>query len=270
MTGTVPVSTVIPCFRCVRTLERAVASVAVQTALPQEVILVDDGSDDETRALMVQLRARYTPGWIQLVLLDDNVGAASARNAGWEQARGDYVAFLDADDAWHPRKVELQYKFMACDIEVAVSGHGHIQLSELQDAVKIDDADFKNISPIYIVIKNPFVTPSFMVRRNLEYRFLDGRRHMEDHYFLMQVSLAGLRIAKTPMPLAYIFKPIFGDSGLSADLLKMQRSEIENYRLAGKSGNFPRWVVTLLMVYSQLKYVRRLIVVWTRNKYNVL
>jgi len=82
MTATTSVSVVIPCFRCVRTLERAVASVAGQTVLPLEVILVDDGSGDETRSLMVQLQGRYKPDWIRLVLQDTNAGAASARNAG--------------------------------------------------------------------------------------------------------------------------------------------------------------------------------------------
>lgn len=96
MTTIAPVSVVIPCFQCVRTLERAVASVAGQTVLPLELILVDDGSGDETRALMTHLQSRNKTGWIKLVMLDTNVGAASARNAGWDEARGDFVAFLDA------------------------------------------------------------------------------------------------------------------------------------------------------------------------------
>lgn len=266
MTATASVSVVIPCFRCVRTLERAVASVAGQTVLPQELILVDDGSGDETRSLMLLLQSRYTPGWIRLVLLDTNAGAASARNAGWDLAQGEYVAFLDADDAWHPRKIELQVKFMNLHPSVVVSGHGHRQINAIPgNAADIGDVNFENVSPLYVLLKNPFVTPSFMVRRNLENRFLPGRRFMEDHFFLMQVSAAGLRIAKAQTPLAYIFKPIFGESGLSADLMRMQRSELDNYSLMGRCGSIPPLSVRLLQAYSWLKFVRRYVLVRARS-----
>lgn len=266
MTAIASVAVVIPCFRCVRTLERAVASVAGQTVLPQELILVDDGSGDETRPLMTLLQNRYTPGWIRLVLLDSNAGTASARNAGWDQARGEYVAFLDADDAWHPRKIELQVKFMDSHPEVAVSGHGHRQVNTLPGTTAdIDGVTYESVSPLYVLLKNPFVTPSFMVRRSLENRFLSGRRFMEDHFFLMQVSAAGLRIAKAHTPLAYIFKPIFGESGLSADLVRMQSAELENYSLMQQAGYLSVGFALVLKGYSWLKFCRRMFIVKGRQ-----
>lgn len=266
MTTTAPVSVVIPCFQCVRTLERAVASVAGQTVLPLELILVDDGSGDETRSLMTHLQSRNKHGWIKLVMLDRNAGAASARNAGWEQARGDFVAFLDADDAWHPRKIELQYKFMDAHPDVVVSGHGHRQVDTVQEiAAGIDGVEFIKVSPLYVLLKNPFITPSIMVRRNLERRFLAGRRFMEDHFFLMQVSADGLAIAKARLPLAYIFKPIFGESGLSSNLLQMQLSELENYSLMQRHGHLSNGFALLLEGYSWLKFCRRLVIVKGRN-----
>ena len=265
MNAKVPVSVVIPCFRCMLTLERAVVSVVRQTELPQELILVDDCSGDDTRSLMVQLQSRYSQGWIRLVLLETNVGAASARNAGWDLARGRFVAFLDADDAWHPRKIELQYKFMDSATDVVITGHGHVQLNALQDADDVTEAEFQRIPASYVFIKNPFVTSSFMVRKDLDFRFLAGRRYMEDHYFLMQVSSAGLGIAKARTHLAFIFKPIFGEAGLSADLLKMQRGELDNYRLIGRAGSISLLAVILLEAYSWLKFCRRYAIVWVRS-----
>lgn len=261
----VPVSVVIPCFRCTQTLERAVVSVAGQTALPQELILVDDCSGDETRSLMIQLQGKYKADWIRLVLLDVNTGAASARNVGWSHAAGEFVAFLDADDAWHPRKIELQYHFMKSAPEVAISGHGHAQVDGSVHVVDVDNSEFHQVSPLYVLLKNPFVTPSFMVRRNLEFRFPEGRRYMEDHYFLMHVSLAGYEIAKNRLPLAYIFKPIFGQSGLSADLMQMQSCELENYRLMGEGGYISHMAVILLKAYSWLKFFRRYLIVFARG-----
>lgn len=265
MNATAGVSAVIPCFRCTKTLERAVASVAAQTIPPVELILVDDGSGDETRSLLVQLQSQHMPGWIRLVLLDANVGAASARNAGWDQAVGEYVAFIDADDAWHPRKIELQYKFMASATGIAISGHGHDQVDGMSNDRDVVEAEFQRVSPLYILLKNPFVTPSFMVRRDLQFRFLAGRRHMEDHYLLMQVSSAGMGIASSRVPLASIFKPAFGGAGLSADLLGMQKGEIENYTLMNESGLISWIYCVLLKSYSWVKYIRRYLIVEIRG-----
>ena len=98
---------VVPCYRCAATIERAIASVAAQTQRPQEVILVDDASGDETLQQLYSLQSQYGE-WIKVVALTTNVGAASARNAGWNVATQPYIAFLDSDDAWHPQKVAIQ------------------------------------------------------------------------------------------------------------------------------------------------------------------
>lgn len=265
MTEVVPVSVVIPCYRCAQTVERAVASVAAQTVSPLELILVDDGSADETRAVLAVLRDQYAPGWIKLVLLEQNVGAASARNAGWEQASGRFIAFLDADDSWHPGKIELQYQFMLSEPDIAVSGHGHAQMGRVATPVRLGKPVFYGLPNLYVLLKNPFITPSFMVRSDLAFRFLPGRRHMEDHLFLMRVSTAGLRIAKTRLPLAFIYKNIFGDSGLSADLWVMQHSELENYEILCSEGLISHWTVGFFRVYSWIKFFRRVLIVRIRR-----
>lgn len=265
MIEVVPVSVVIPCYRCTQTVERAVASVAAQTALPQELILVEDGSEDETRAVLVALGQRFAPGWIKLVFLEQNVGAASARNAGWEQASGQFVAFLDADDSWHPRKIELQYQFMLSTPEVAVSGHGHTQIAQVATPALLERPVFNDLATLHILLKNPFITPSFMVRRDLSFRFLPGRRHMEDHLFLMRVAAAGLGVAKTKLPLAFIYKNIFGDAGLSANLWVMQRSELENYELLCREGRISRSTFLFFKAYSWVKFFRRVLIVTSRR-----
>lgn len=267
MNEVVPVSVVVPCYRCAQTIERAVASVAAQTVRPMELILVDDGGLDETRFALEQLRDRYAPGWIRLIVLDQNSGTASARNAGWDDARGEYVALLDADDSWHPRKIELQYKFMAFGGDIAVSGHGYRQLgagSEVE-AIVTQDTRFKRLAVLPVLMKNPLITPSLMIRRDIALRFLSGRRHMEDHLFLMQVATSGLGIAKSSLPLAFIYKNIFGHSGLSADLWAMQRSELENYAILYREGRMIYAGLIFLQFYSCLKFSRRLAIVGTRK-----
>lgn len=265
MTPTVPVSVVIPCYRCARTVGRAVASVAAQTALPLEVILIDDGSADETRSTLIELRRRHAPGWIKILSLDQNVGAASARNAGWDVAAGNYIAFLDADDSWHPHKLQLQYAYMLAKPEVAVCGHGHDQVANIPKAMALGEPVFRKLPAFYVLLKNPFVTPSFMVRADLPIRFLPGRRHMEDHLFLMRVTTAGLPIAKTTMALAFIYKNIFGDAGLSAELWIMQRGELENYDILRREGGISYAASCFLKTYSWMKFFRRYLIVIGRK-----
>jgi hypothetical protein len=91
---------------------------------------------------------------------------------------------------------------------------------------------------------------------------------MEDHFFLMQVTAKGGGIAKSRAPLAYIFKPIFGESGLSADLLHMQRSELENYSLMQRAGYLSKGFTLVFKGYSWLKFLRRVLIVKIRHLIN--
>lgn len=265
MNETVSVSVVIPCYCCANTIARAVESVASQTRIPLELILVDDCSTDDTRSVLRKLSQTYAPGWIKLLFLEDNVGAASARNAGWNAARGRYVAFLDSDDSWHPCKIEIQHQLMNDNRNVAISGHDHIQANGVPLPRVLGQTEFHLVSTRYILLKNPFVTPSFMVRQDLLLRFRPGRRYMEDHLFLMQAATVGLMIAKVSLPLTFIYKNIYGDSGLSADLWAMQRSELDNYRILCNEGAISDTFALCLQAYSWLKYGRRVFIVVFRS-----
>jgi len=96
------VSVVIPTYNYGRWVAEAIDSALAQTLPPIEVIVVDDGSTDDTAAVLAAYGDRIR------VIRQRNQGPATARNAGIAAARGDVVAFLDADDLWKPRKLELQ------------------------------------------------------------------------------------------------------------------------------------------------------------------
>jgi glycosyltransferase involved in cell wall biosynthesis len=97
------VSVVIPTLNRPAMLLRALDSVANQTFPPQEVIVVVDGPDDE----IAKLVQRAHPS-VRLLQMKTRSGAAVARNVGVQNARGAWIAFLDDDDEWLPRKLELQ------------------------------------------------------------------------------------------------------------------------------------------------------------------
>lgn len=105
MTSSPLISVVIPTFnRPERTLQ-AIESALSQTLRPLEVVVVDDGSTDDTAQ---RIESRHGAA-VRMIRLDRNRGGASARNAGASAARGEFVAFLDSDDLWLPHKLQMQY-----------------------------------------------------------------------------------------------------------------------------------------------------------------
>lgn len=107
------VSVIIPTFNCGRYIEDAVESVLNQTCRPFEIIVVDDGSTDDTGLKLKKYNNRVR------VVTQKNQGSSKARNVGLELSRGEYVAFLDADDRWLPEKLEWQ---LACFRELVDVG----------------------------------------------------------------------------------------------------------------------------------------------------
>jgi glycosyltransferase involved in cell wall biosynthesis len=115
MSGSAPTVSVIVCFLDEdRFLGEAVASVMAQRFTDWELLLVDDGSRDGSTALARQFAANE-PGRVFYVEHDGhrNLGLSASRNAGIAHARGRYIAFLDADDVWHPNKLDEQVALMA-------------------------------------------------------------------------------------------------------------------------------------------------------------
>lgn len=261
-----PVSVVIPCYRCSRTITRALESVAAQTLIPTEVILIEDGSRDGTLERLQALAAVHTPGWIRIIALPENQGAANARNAGWAVASQPYLAFLDADDAWHPRKIEFQYDFMAAHPEVALCAHGHEILDTPEvPCGRIGELSVQPISKLSLLLSNRFITPSVMLRREVPYRFLADRRHVDDHLLWLQLMYAGFLIVRLSARLAYTYKALYGESGLSSRLWKMERAELENYWILHRHGCIGMPVTLGITVYSFAKFLRRLVVVCMRR-----
>lgn len=109
MTDSQLVSVVIPAYNAASTLDETLHSVRSQTHRALEIIVVDDSSSDDTRAIAERHAA--VDDRVQ-VLAQVNAGVAAARNAGWRHAQSDLIAFVDADDLWAPTKIERRIEVL--------------------------------------------------------------------------------------------------------------------------------------------------------------
>ena len=263
----VPVSVIIPCYRCISTIHRAIESVIDQTQKPKEVILIDDASGDETLVVLRELQQQY-PDWIKVIALAENQGAASARNAGWALASQPYIAFLDADDAWHTKKIEIQFTYMSEHPEVILTGHRHRILNQdnhLPDWLIPSSTDAVPINKWNLLLSNQFITPSIMLRRDIAPRFSERQRYMEDHLLWLEILCDRALGVKLPEELAAIYKSSFGVTGLSANIFAMERCELYNYVHLYKTQRLGLFALIFLEVFSLLKFLRRLVIVGTRK-----
>ncbi len=259
-----PVSVIIPCFRCATTIKRAIDSIALQTQKPAEVILVDDASGDDTLRVLQAIESQYC-GWVKVIALNHNQGAANARNVGWNSASQPYIALLDADDAWHAEKIKIQYQFMQANPDVVLCGHNaRIMADNTQLDWLLGIFEFKLISKKRLLISNPFVTPSVMFKKDIGLRFNPKKRYVDDHLLWLQIIFDHHKVVKLNQALVVIYKPMFGTSGLSSHLWAMEKSELDNYWLLFENKSIGFISVILLSLYSLAKYMRRLLIVSLR------
>ncbi len=258
-----PVSVIIPCYRCANTIKRALDSIMAQTLLPEEIILVDDFSNDqnETVALLESLKNLYYKTNIKIVQLDKNSGPGSARNAGWKQASQPYLAFLDADDSWHPKKLKIQYQWMVEHPDAVLSGHQSLKLSAQQILPTLpDNFAVTRINKYSLLFSNRFPTRSVMLKRDVSFRFVPEKRYAEDYLLWLTIVFNGQSAWFLNGAMTYSYKDDFGESGLTGDLWKTQLGVLDTYQQIYNTGFISMVMFILVSSLSLCKYLRRLII----------
>ncbi len=204
---TAVISVIIPTFNRAGTLRAAIDSALAQTYPHTEVIVVDDGSTDETKSLLMQYDAKIR------VARQANAGPAAARNTGARIANGDMLAFLDSDDVWMPRRLQLQVDAMTragtsiqcCVCDVELRGPQGRTLSAFERA---------GLRPCFIsgIWLNPFeivatrflfFNQSVLIRRRAfdqVHGYDESLRLLEDTDLALRVALLG--------PWAFVAEPL--------------------------------------------------------------
>ncbi len=258
------VSCVVPCFNCAETLVRCVRSVQGQTSPVHEIILVDDCSRDETPKIIEAL-AEEDPRIVNL-RLPSNSGPACARNLGWARADGAFIAFIDADDSWHPQKIEIQLRLFRLCPELAVVGHLAVVPGESGASIpqELSDSELaaraQPISRAAILMRNPWSTPTAMLRSDITLRFDEDQREAEDYLLFAQILLSGAPGMRINLPLAKLYKARYGAGGLSGNLWKMEKGELLSIRKLWRRGHIGVAEFVLVSLLSLAKYCRRVLV----------
>lgn len=190
------VSCIVAVFNGEKFLKDAIDSILEQSYQPIEVIVIDDGSTDGTAAIVESYgkRVRYK--------YQDNAGPGAARNLGIRLAEGEFVAFLDADDRWHPEKLALQMaRFQERpELEMCVTHAQNFWAEELEaEKVKFQDHRLSKPAPCYL-------TQALLARRslfdNLGY-FAADYRHIHDSEWFFRANEQGIESELLPDVLVY-------------------------------------------------------------------
>lgn len=162
----VQVAVVIPCFNAQKTIKSTLESVLNQTFASFIIYAVNDGSTDNTLAVLNKFQQEY-PDKI-VVITQANQGQAKARNTGIQKSDQQYIAFLDSDDIWHPEKLERQLDVLNSDMDIGMC---------YTSALKIDENGNEigriGVNPLYrgkcfknLIVCNNIVASSVIIRRS--------------------------------------------------------------------------------------------------------
>lgn len=175
------VSVIMPAYNAQRFIEEAISSVIAQTVSDWELIVIDDCSADDTFQL-AQRKAADDPR-IQVLCNDVNAGVAATRNRGIDCAKGQYIAFLDSDDVWHPEKLEKQLeKLQATGAGICYCSYriiGATGEKAKEDYLVPETATFQDI------LKENYIQCSAMlIRTDIVKRFLFNTEFFHEDYIL--------------------------------------------------------------------------------------
>lgn len=254
----IPVTVIVPCYRSGDTIERAVASIANQSFLPSQIILIDDASNDGTFQILLAIQSKYSNLNIIVNSLRENSGPGLARNLGWELADQPWLAFLDADDVWVREKLELQWSWILLHPEVVLVGGGTKQIDS-DDLSKDECSHSVNATKItffQMLISCRFYTRTVMLQKKLPYRFSD-RSYTEDYLLWLEIILGGHEAYVIDQVLAYSYSPEYSLGSYSSMLWKHEKRELRAWYFLYSEKKISLISLLAALPWSYLKFLRR-------------
>lgn len=251
MATPVKFSVVIPAYNASATIVDSIQSVLEQTYPAYEIIVVNDGSSDDTEAIL----EKHFGISIKTITLQTNSGPSVARNTGLEAATGTHIAFQDADDTWHKEKLFYVAAILEKYREVHFLFHPYT-LSEVDFPVTKALLELKEYPMWKLLGSNPIGTPCVVISREKVLRFNENLHHMEDYeLFLREAALH--KVFRIPAPFTKVGRPILSRGGQSSRRWKMRMGEIRAWWYFAKFRPAFAPAMLPLMGFALIKHVAK-------------
>ncbi|WP_447411335.1 glycosyltransferase family 2 protein [Clostridium perfringens] len=262
------ISVVIPFYNNENTIVRALKSVIDQTYSNIEIILIDDGSKDKSNSIVKNFIKKEC-GDLNIVLLEQqNCGPSVARNKGINSSKGEFIAFLDADDSWVKDKLEIQIRAMLeNDIDI-LGCNFYIDDGKKKEKHYFVKNSIEKIGFKKMLYKHYYATPCVLCRKETLYScglFKEDQKYMEDSLLFTKICREYNAYMINDF-LVNTFKNPFGESGLSGNILEMQKYELKNFKVLYKENKTSKNKLTILEfisinIFSIVKFIRRILLV---------
>ena len=243
------VSVVIPAHNYAHYLPTAIGSVLAQTWDALEVLVIDDGSTDGTPEVFAQ----FTDPRVRCVR-QENAGLSAARNTGIREARHDFIAFLDADDAWQPEFIEIAMRQLtALDGRFSLIAAATLRMDSEGRPLDAPKFSFERNGELTVqdfCLRNRPLSSSIVVSRAVFEKcgcFDTTLRSSEDRDMWIRATAAGFRFWFLDQPLALIRRH---GGNMSKNARRMKQNSRAVLLKAWRSGAVSRWTPFWLRAFS--------------------
>ncbi|MCK4785369.1 MAG: glycosyltransferase family 2 protein, partial [Desulfobacteraceae bacterium] len=197
------VSVVIPAYNQALFLGEAIGSLLDQSYTDYELIVVNDASPDNTDEVVSQ----FTDARIKYIVHKHNKGLPAARNTGIRNSRGEFIALLDADDIFHPTKLESHINFFEEHPHIGVSYNNRFELNYSAKTIRGIWRPPRTVSLVDFVRGFPFCPSDMVLRRDWAYKVNLFREEFncggEDLDFFCRLAISGCKFARVDRALIY-------------------------------------------------------------------
>lgn len=249
-------SIVIPMYNAKNTIKNTIETAINQTFRESiEIIIINDGSNDGSEKIVEELIFNNQTNRLIRLINKKNGGVSSARNIGIKEASGEYIAFLDSDDEWHPQKLELILEVLK-DNSIKFLGHGYTLENNFNQ--KFQFKQLVRISFQKLLLKNFAVTPSIVIQKDLCEYFDENMSHTEDHELWLRIALK-TGVYYLNLPLTTLGRPALTQGGLSANRWAMRKGELQMYNNIVSYKKSLILLFPFLVIFSLTKHLRHMI-----------
>lgn len=252
MDSDIKISVIIPAYNSSKHIENSLKSVISQTEEVHEIIVIDDGSKDDTLQKIEKFKRDNNLDNL-IFISQQNSGPSKARNRGIEVSSGNYIAFLDSDDQWLPEKIKIQSSTARKFPKAAIICTEMFHKNNEKEVIEINFAS--------ALWSNPFYTSTMMIRRDVldEFKFDESQKYSEDFKLYLQICHKYLALKINRKLIEYNTTKSVRKNALSANLWAMEKGELSNFYYFFKQKKISLLQFLAVSSFSLLKFGKRFV-----------